>query len=623
MLERQLEWRRYGLAATALLTGVLLFWIALHCDGADWYISQTHADIIYTGLRRFGEFPFFSFVFNGGTYFAQDPQSNLFSPAVPLILLAGPSIGLRLLEGLWGLVGVYVFTAWLRRRMSTEAAMVGAVAMATSLGVLWKIAVGNDMFLWHLGLPVLLWTVERVMHERTVESALYFALALGVLLLGPTFHSFTYLFLPAVPLFVLVEWAFERPSGKELAKTLALFALACGLALAMISFKLACWVRFPMARPVGDLGTLPLWTGIKQLVDYSLVHTAVVQPSRYVGKGLHWANRGWGVEEGATALPPIALLLALVGIVSVVCSRAKWKTGLFALILLVIGLTLTCWSPAWEAFRLLNGGNFRVAQRCLGMAAYGLAIFAALGAEALLSRLKRAAVPVALGLVSVMLASAVWWTHAAARHQGKMSNDTVAAEAMNPLQVMRDEREAADRIKSFNFIRRYRGRRDILSGTGYTDGFLVVGNDFNPNLWVAQRRLPVLFDFNYSNKRGFGEVNPDQVSFENLRIKLRRLPPHVRFLLRANEPEFGMVVTTTPRDAKLVVKRSGNLLEVENQGDEPVERAVIRAKFPVPIAWVVLSIVSLLGTLIALIEIGWAPASAGRTLLEARNEGTS
>jgi len=41
--------------------------------------------------------------------------------------------------------------------------MVGAVAMATSLGVLWKIAVGNDMFLWHLGLPVLLWAVERVM----------------------------------------------------------------------------------------------------------------------------------------------------------------------------------------------------------------------------------------------------------------------------------------------------------------------------------------------------------------------------------------------------------------------------------------------------------------------------
>jgi len=611
MLERRLDWRRYSLSAVALVTGILLFWIALHCDGADWYISQTHADIIYTGIRRFGEFPFFSFVINGGTYFVQDPQSNLFSAAVPLILMAGPSIGLRLLEGLWGVAGVYVFTVWLRRRLSPEAALVGAVAMATSLGVLWKIAVGNDMFLWHLGLPVLLWAVERVMHERTVESALRFGLALGVLLLGPTFHSFTYLFLPAVPLFVLVEWAFERPTRKELLRTIGLFSLACVLALSMISFKLACWSKFPMARPVGDVGTLPLWTGIKQLFDYSLVQTAVVVPSRYIGKGAHWANRGWGVEEGATALPPIAVLLALLGVVFAARSRTNRKTGVFALILLIVGLTLTCWSPAWEGFRKLNGGNFRVAQRCLGMAAYGLAIFAALGAEALLSRLKRAALPVALALVGVMLASAIWWTHAAGRHFGAMANDTVRPDAMNPLQIMRDEREAADGIASYTHIRRYRGQRDILSGTGYSDGFLVVGNEFKPAMWAAQRRLPILFDANYSHKKGFLEgVTPEQVSVENVRIKLRHLKPRAHFSLRANEPEFGMVVTTTPPGAKVVVKNSGNLLEVENQTDEPLERVVIRAKFPVSIAWVVLSIVSLIGTLIALIELNWSPTPA-------------
>jgi hypothetical protein len=613
MLERRLDWRRYALLSTALLTGILLFWIALHCDGADWYISQTHADIIYTGLRRFGEFPFFSFIINGGTYFVQDPQSNLFSPAVPLILLAGPSIGLRLLEGLWGVAGVYVFTIWLRRRMSAEAAMVGAVAMATSLGVLWKIAVGNDMFLWHLGLPVLLWAVERVMQKRTIESALVFALALGVLLLGPTFHSFTYLFLPVVPLYVLVEWAFERPTRRDLLKTIGLFALACVLALSMIGFKVACWTKFPMARPVGDMGTLPLWTGIKQLFDYSLVQTAVVVPSRYIGKGAHWASRGWGVEEGATAVPPIAVLLALVGVVFAARSRPQWKTGLFALILVLIGLTLTCWSPAWETFRKLNGGNFRVAQRCLGMAAYGVAIFAALGAQALLSRLKQATVmPVALGLVGIMLASAVWWTHAAGRHLGEMANDVVRPDAMNPLEVMSEERKAADSIESYTHIRRYRGQRDILSGTGYTDGFLVVGNEFKPSMWAAQRRLPVLFDPNFWNKKkpAFGDVTPDQVSVENVRIKLRRIPPHARFSMRVNLPEYGMVVTTTPSDAKLVVKLTGNQMEIENQGDEPVERAVIRAKFPVSIAWVVLSMVAVIGTIIALIELNWTPARA-------------
>src|SRR6478752_9094461 len=140
MVDR-IDWRRVGVAFSAIATGLVLFWLSLHCQASDWFISETHADIIYTGLRQFREFPYFSFVFGGGTYFLQDPQSNLFSPAVPLILFAGPSIGLRLLEGLWGVAGVYVFTVWLRRRLSAEAALVGAVASATSLGVLWRVVV--------------------------------------------------------------------------------------------------------------------------------------------------------------------------------------------------------------------------------------------------------------------------------------------------------------------------------------------------------------------------------------------------------------------------------------------------------------------------------------------------
>src|SRR6187402_2968707 len=145
MLKGQINWPACGLAAAAFLTGALLFWISLHCAGADCYISQIHAEIIYTGLRQFWQFPYFSFVFNGGSYFIQDPQSNLFSPVVPLILLAGPSLGLRLAEGLWGVVGVYAFVVWIRgHRVSVEAALIGGVASATALGVLWRIAIGND-----------------------------------------------------------------------------------------------------------------------------------------------------------------------------------------------------------------------------------------------------------------------------------------------------------------------------------------------------------------------------------------------------------------------------------------------------------------------------------------------
>ena len=110
------------------------------------------------------------------------------------------------------MLGVIAFTSFMRRRVCFEAALFGAIASVLSLGVLWRVAVGNDMFLWHLGLPAILWSAERVMKQNSIESMLSFALVLGLLLLGPTFHSFTYLFLPAVPTFVLLEWYYHRPS---------------------------------------------------------------------------------------------------------------------------------------------------------------------------------------------------------------------------------------------------------------------------------------------------------------------------------------------------------------------------------------------------------------------------
>ena len=437
-----------------------------------------------------GEFPYFSFVFNGGSYFIQDPQSNLFSPAVPLILLAGPSIGLRLLEGLWGVVGVFAFVGWMRRRVSLEAALVGAVASATSLGVLWRVAVGNDMFLWHLGLPLLLWSADRVLSERTWRSSLWFALALGLLMLGPTFHSFTYLFVPVVPLYVLLGLLALPPNRRELGKVVGLFAFACTLSVLMISFKLASWLKFPMQRLVGDYGVLPFWSSIEQLFDYSIVQWARVAAVKFVAKPGRWNMYGWGVEESATALPPIGTLFALLGLIAAAVSKEKRRIGTFALIVLLLGLLLTSWSPAWEAFRRMNGGNFRVAQRCLGMSAFALSVFAALGADLLFTRFKRTALPASLASVALMLGSAVWWTHAAGQTKDGIVNNT----PMNPIERAIEERTTASKVHSFDKLRRYRGQRDILAGTGYTDGFMVVGNEDDPRLWVAQRALPILFD---------------------------------------------------------------------------------------------------------------------------------
>lgn len=608
-MEDQLGRRRFAIGVTAVCTAGILFWIALHCDGSDWYISQNNADVIYTGILRFREFPFFSWVFNGGSYFLQDPQSNLFSFVTPLILSAGPTLGLRLAEGLWGALGVLAFTGWMSRRVSTEAALVGAVAGALSLGVLWRIAVGNDMFLWHLGLPFLLWAVERVMSERTWESALWFGLALGLLLLGPTFHSFTYLFVPVVPLFVLVEWAFTRPPPKVVARTVGLFGLACMLGLAMMSFKLVSWLAFPMVRRVKDPGTIPLWSAITQLFDYSVVKEQVVVPTRFIARA-GWAiahQKGWGVEESATALPPIASLFALVGLGYGFYAKRHRKTAVFAVLLLFFGLTLTSWSPAWEAFRALNGGNFRVAQRCLGMASFGLSVTAALGVEFLLVRLRRWQLPTAAGLIACCFASALWWVHAASKFNGETANDAVQPTAIHPLARAREEREALAKLVSFDQLRPFRNGRDLLDGYGYTDGFIIVGNAYDSRRYAPARRrkrkaepADRLLPFIYGDT-----ARPEQVSVAHLRIRLRDLAGHARVVLRARNPDFGVSVKTVPPDAPVTVAALGqDMLVIENHGDAPVQRVVVRALLPVSAAWFVLSGLALVGVPLTLLWFG-------------------
>jgi len=393
-----------------------------------------------------------------------------------------------------------------------------------------------------------------------------------------------------VPLYVLLELIWARPSASEVRKIVGLLALACTLAVLMISFKLAAWLKFPMKRLVGDYGVLPLLTSLQQLFDYSLVNRVGVVAARFVGLPSRIGFHAWGSEETGTALSPFATLFALIGMVAVAISKPKRRFGLFALLVLLFGLALSSWSPAWEAFRRLNGGNFRVASRCLGMAAFALSVFAALGADAVFSRWKRAALPLSLAASALMCGSALWWTHAA----GLTDDGIVLPTWMDPLEKARTEQEAASKVHSFDWIRRYRGRRDILEGTGYTDGFLVVGNDDDPMLWVAQRPLPILFDGH--KDWNVGGVKQKQITTEHFRVKIRDLPAHSITYLRLHEPEFGLAITTVPPNAALSVHPKGNLLVVENQGDAVIDRVVLRARLPISIFWPIISALALFVT---------------------------
>jgi hypothetical protein len=585
---------RYGIAAFSLLTGATLFWLALRSDGCDWYISETHADAMFSGLRKFREYPFFSFVFDGGTYFLQDPQSNLFSPVVPLTLLVGPSVALRLLDGVWGCLGVWFFTLWMRRRVSVEAALLGGIANATSLGVLWRVAGGNDMFLWHLGLPALLWSAERLICERSVRMMAWFGLALGLLLLGPTFCSFMFLFLPVVPVVMLAEWLAERPNPRQLARTVLFLFGACLIAALIASPKLLGWLAFSMKRPVNDYGPIPLRTAVWHLFDFSISKQHIVLASAkqhgMLARGAVRGARGWGEEETAVALQPAAAILALVGFVSSIWLKKQRRTGALAFVLVALGLTLSCSWFAFDVFRYIGGGGFRVVQRFLAISGFGLAVLAALGADALLTKLRsfRSAFTVCTGLMVVC--SVVWWTWSASHFTGATTCDAVHSVAIRPLARFKEERAWVDGFTSYGALRKFPGLgRDFLKGDGFTDGFLIVGNDFDPKPWASKNALPIVAE---------GAGNSGPVIVRHSSMVITHLKPNSWLAFRVREPKFGLAMTTVPPNAKVKVFQHGKRLDVENQSDQEIESVTLRAQLPFSRLWFAASAFGLIGAIL-------------------------
>jgi len=595
MVDAAKYWRRYGTGAVSLLSGALVLWLALHSNGSDWFICQTHADILFTAVHSFGQFPFYSFAFGGGAYFLQDPQSNLFSLSNPLVLLAGPTIGLRLMLGVWGGVGCYAFIAWMRRHVSETAAQFGGLAWCASLGVFWRITVGNDMFLWHLGLPILLLLIEDVVSLRTWQSAIALGLAVGLFLLGPTFHTFMYLFGPVLPLFGILALILARPGIAALGRIAALLSVAFALALLIASPKFACWTKFPMGRPTPDPGTPALVDALRALVDYSITSWFKVTmgiPPR--GARFHY----WGIEESAVALPPLATLLIPLGLVVGVYTRKRRPYALFAIVLVALGITVTTSAPLWHHFRELTHGNFRVAPRYLAVTWFGLAVLATLGADALFTRWPRAHAPISAVFFMSVVVSGLWWVYAAGHVKVRQANDAVLPDIINPFEVARSEYAQAAAIGGFKelvYFNELVPRREFLEGRGLSNGFLVVGNAYDKRNWFSRLPQPILLD----------GLPSENVRVEHTRVKLRHVPAHAVVSLRLREPPFGLSVQTNPSDAKLTFEWNPHGLVLRNLGPA-LESVVLRPKLPISVAWFFVSAAGLLGASAALTYRRWA-----------------
>jgi len=281
------------------------------------------------------------------------------------------------------------------------------------------------------------------------------------MLLGPTYGSFIFLILPVMFLFVIAEWLASRPGLRQSVSIVGLALAACVIAALIASPKLASWLTFSMNRPVDDFGPIPLRAAIWHLLDFSIIKHHFVAPVFALDR----AARGWGVEEAAVALQPVATLFALVGVFSPVLRKAHRHTAIFAFVLVAVGLFLSCSWTAFEAFRRISNGGFRVIQRFMAVSAFGLVLLATLGADALLSRIGSHRWLATLLAGVSMLGSVAWWTHAASHYGGTSESDSVYPVAINPFARFKEERRTSDDFRSYASISRFPGvGHDFLKG---------------------------------------------------------------------------------------------------------------------------------------------------------------
>lgn len=392
--------------ALACLAGLGWFDIAARTRASsfDWFIAESYADIIASSFQQGQWFTWFTYWFNGGSYVLQDPQAPLYSPLAPCVWLLGSRWGLRVNIALWGVAGFLGMTLWLRRYVTVRSAHVAALAWIWSLGFMWRIVVGNDMFMWMAATPWVLHAIDGLAHGPHARAAAVCALAGALLLWGPTYHAGFFCIGPLAALWWLGHLIARGRRPRSAGMFLAYSLLAAVLALAMSAPRVAAWCALPMRRPVAYDGTLTVWNTLRAVVDYSMCEPRLVTPR--VG-----VLSPWAVWESSVALPFPATLLAFLGMVLtpvVRCSRLR-RVWLFSCVSITLALILGCAPPVWRGMYHLLGGNVRVPERFLTSAAFGLAVLCALGADNIRRYWARGSRRVPWGMLLLTGFCMLWW----------------------------------------------------------------------------------------------------------------------------------------------------------------------------------------------------------------------
>lgn len=544
--------------AVACLCAVLITRLGLHSTGRDWYISEWQAAMAYSALVHYHELPWFSWLVNGGEHQVQNPQGMATSPALLFIAACGPEAGLRVAAGAYAALGVLAMWLWLRRYVRDGAALCAGAAWVLSLGFFWRIAVGNDMFMWHVCLPGVLWAFDRLIMRPGWRTALALAVLVGMIGYGPTFHSIMYLLAPGALLWcgvqavaaLMTRWRCARAVGRSAAWG----AGALALVLLLCAPRLAMWLQLPMARTIWFDGTVRWRAALACLVDSGM--TAVAWLPRL-------SQTSWGVWETSVALAWAGTLCAAIGLLSGL--RRLSRLWCYALLMSVVGFVLAVHAPLYRWLFAACGGRFRVPDRFLMLSSFGLAVLAGCGVDWLSNYLPQKWRGALVAVIVVCIAAQAWWWQGAAKRAGTIEREAMPWCARPPLQQRAGLHSATPAGGAYNVF--YAGHMLVRENP-------VPGADWNS---AYARHVKELRDYGQPVFVTQGQVH---VALSHRAVHISEMAPGAEVRMRLMPSVFGERVRVTPPNAEVTLYRGNYDMRLRNTGTVAVQRARIDARVP-------------------------------------------
>lgn len=563
----------------ALGCGGTLGYVAFHSSGFDWYVSETQAEIIYSALHRYHELPVFSYFLNGGTYLLQDPQSFLLTPVTPLILLFGPHAGIRVAIALWGVVGCLGMFYLLRDSVGKLPALFSGMVWVLSLGVFWRIIVGNDMFAWNLALPWLLIFIKRLYAKPTFARSLSLGMFLGFCLLGPTFHSFIYFLIPISSVWTVIQLCSQRKiwSKSYVLRSIVFSVLALVLAVVSALPKLYAFEWFDLSRPTcaeGVITKVEAWNALfaqdATLGGYHL--TPVRQPTLCQQIDAYGVDT-YGNWESSVGLLPIAYLLITVVVLSLF-RRTNRLFAVFAILLIGTGWILATSEPIWLLIRNVSHDGIRVSSRFLQIITFAMTLLVAFG-YALIQRgtkfwQRSLLFMVAVSLFSVQLIS---WTYQASILQSDYHGRVT---------TLLTQKQPIFDVSSI-VVDQNTGMLGSLTNVIYNGQYV-----WAPYLIITGNVIDVaainnfFASFNINSDYTFAlspQLSRDRLQITHHHVEISSLQPAESVTLYLRSAELGQTVNVTP-DVPITISNTAYSQTITNTSDQVITSLTIDPVLP-------------------------------------------